>query len=133
VGVIAVFALLALGLLAACQYQAPVPPPAAPAPRPATADTVAAVRAESPTALIGRVIAIYAPERMAAVGDVPAAQFKEGDRVVFLGNEGLLTGGVVMAIFKEKNVIHVKWDVAKSPGRDPIVGDLCWFEPHKPQ
>lgn len=111
--------------LAACQPKktSVTRPPQPPAPKPATAQTLAALKASDPNALIGRVVYVLPDERLASVRDIPVQQFKEGDIVSFMGNEGYLTSGQVVRIVDGS--LHVKWFTPPPGGRAPIVGDLC--------
>ncbi len=117
---------LVMGItLVACQKNTAPPPPAVvqpPTPTPATADTISAIRAAEPKALIGRVVVVLPTDRLAAIGEVPVQDFKVGDRLSFMGNEGFLTTGVVLRI---ESTVNVKWDPPGPKGRAPIAGDLC--------
>lgn len=117
---------LAALLSAGCQKSAPPPAPTPiaqpPVPMPATLETIAALRKSAPNLPIGRVTHLLPEYRLASVGDVPVKDFKVGQRVSFMGNDGFLTGGEVVRIVGDG--LHVKWDVPPASGRAPIVGDL---------
>ena len=68
-----------------------------PEPAPMSEDAVAAYRKKHPEALIGRVVAVRAQDRLVSVGDVPVVDFKRGDAVTFLGasDERVGNGDVV--------------------------------------
>jgi len=120
-------------LLLACQTKkavTPPPPPPPPAPQPATPDTLSALRAAVPNALIGRVVAVLPDKRLAAVSGIPVQRVKVGQHVSFMGNEGFLTGGEVVTTVDEW--VHVKWEPPPATGRAPIVGDLCMAEIKRP-
>ena len=87
-------------------------------------------RRSSPPAIVGRVIALERKGRpFAAVGDVPMAEFSEGDSVTFVDSlNRRLTQGVVR--FVGEDAVHVEWMPPPAPGkqspqaRAPRVGDL---------
>lgn len=76
-----------------------------------------------PDAQIGRVIATLPEDRLAAVADVPVGQFAQGDAVTFIGAEGALVSGEVVAVVR--NTLHVRYASPAAGQRTPVVGDLA--------
>jgi hypothetical protein len=96
---------------------------------PASPQVVVAIRKEitasNPDALVGVVIAVEPKGRpFAAVSDVPAEQFREGDPMTFIdSNNNQLTHGIVRRIVG--NMVHVQWYPPLKDQRAPRVGDLA--------
>lgn len=91
------------------------------------------ISASDPGALVGRVIAVEPHGRpFAAVSDVPAEQFHDGDPITFVDSRReVLTHGFVRRVVD--NTVHVEWlppvtvpsgSTTASP-RAPRVGDLA--------
>lgn len=77
-----------------------------------------------PNARLGVVIAVLADKGLVAVGDLPVADFAEGDVLVLLDKDQKVIGaGTVVA--KTANALHVKYDVTTPKGREPVIGDLA--------
>ena len=110
--------LLGAVLLTGCTQKQPA---AKSAPAPIGNDAVAAYQKKHPDALIGRVVAVRAEDRLVAAGDVPVDQFKAGDAVIILGSdqEQIATGDVVSL---GKSWVHVHY--SDSARRVPALGDL---------
>ncbi|HEV8606659.1 MAG TPA: hypothetical protein VGQ99_14890 [Tepidisphaeraceae bacterium] len=104
-----------------CTQKQPEPP--APQPAQVGDDVIAAFRKKHPDAQIGRVIAVRPEDRLVAVGDMPVADFKRGDVVVFVsaGDEHS-TGGEVVDI--RKDTITVRYAEPTAGQRPPKAGDL---------
>jgi hypothetical protein len=115
---------IGLGLLAGCQRVAPEEPVVEPpAPPRLDEDTRARYQKLYPDAHIGRVIATLPGDRLAAVGDVPVQQFRPGDVVTFVGAEGTLVSGEVVAVMQD--TLHVRYLEPAAGQRPPVVGDLA--------
>ena len=113
--------LLGAVLFSGCTRQKPQEP--TPQPAMMSDDAVAAYRKKHPEALIGRVVAIRAQDHLLAAGDVPVADFKQGDAVVILGSsEQQITTGDVVSM--GKSWIHVHYNDSAAGGRAPELGDL---------
>lgn len=115
------------GWIAGCAHKAPVPGPVATEPV-GTAQTLEEARARfkaaNPGAEIGAVIAVLPEHNLAAIGDIPAANFKVGDPVTFLDNNlNDLTIGSVVAIVN--NNLQVQYEAPAAGHRAPEVGDLA--------
>jgi hypothetical protein len=79
----------------------------------------------NPQALVGVVTAVEPKGRpFAAVGDVPTADFHDGEPISFMDKkQDLLTHGIVRRILPD--VVHVQWYPPSSDKRAPRVGDLA--------
>jgi hypothetical protein len=115
------------GCLAGCANKPPAANPTTTEPV-GTAETLEQARtrfkAANPGAEIGAVIAVLPEHNLAAVGDIPAANFKVGDPVTFLDNNlDDLTIGSVVAIVN--NNLQVQYETPTAGHRAPEVGDLA--------
>src|SRR4051794_36111006 len=83
------------------------------------------VATTNPSALVGVVIAVEPKGRpFAAVGDVPAQEFHEGDPIAFIdSNQNELTHGIVRRVVAD--AVHVEWFKPTNGQREPRVGDLA--------
>jgi hypothetical protein len=96
---------------------------------PATPAMVRTIRQQvattNPSALVGVVIAVEPKGRpFAAVGDVPAQEFHEGDPIAFIdSNQNELTHGIVRRVVAD--AVHVEWFKPTNGQREPRVGDLA--------
>jgi len=99
--------LLGIVLLDGCTRQKA--PEAKPQSAPISDDALAKYRKKHPEALIGRVVAIRPEDHLLAAGDVPVADFKQGDAVVILGSseQEIATGDVVSM---GKSWLHVHYN-----------------------
>ena len=99
------------------------PPESKPQPAAMSDDALAAYRKKHPEALIGRVVAIRPEDHLLAAGDVPVADFKQGDAVVILGSsqQEITTGDVVSM---GKTWLHVHYNDPASGQRPPQLGDI---------
>lgn len=76
-----------------------------------------------PDARVGVVMAVRDELRLAAVGQVPVSDFRDGDTITFIDlNEQVLAHGTVASI--EEGLLVVRYEPAQD-GRDPRVGDLA--------
>lgn len=116
--------MLGLVCLAGCKTKTDEPQAPAPAPVPVVEDDVKArLQRLEPNALIGRVTAILAEDRLAAVGEVPPQDFSVGDVVVFYGaSEQVVGHGKVVKA--DATLLHVKFEEPAAGQRAPAVGDL---------
>jgi hypothetical protein len=114
-------ATLMAGVLAGCQHKKAAPVPLAPE---AVQEIRQSYMSVDPKARVGVVIAALPEKGLVAVGDVPVADFKEGDVVVFIDNHRqVIAAGKVVA--KTADALHVSYDLAGAHGREPGVGDLA--------
>jgi len=111
--------------MSGCQ---PAPPPPPPATEPAmpSPDKIAELRQsyqqQAPGTLVGEVVGVLTSDRLAAVGDVPAQEFKEGDYVTFVDmSRKVINRGRVVRVVND--LVDVKYE----PGgvRPPRDGDLA--------
>lgn len=76
-----------------------------------------------PHAKVGTVIAVLPDKALAAVGDLPVADFQIGDVLVLMDTKQQVIGaGHVVA--KTADAVHIAYDVT-AKGRAPQVGDLA--------
>lgn len=117
-------AVIGAGFLAGCQARVTEEPVVEPPP-PARLPDDARERYQKlyPDAQIGRVIATLPGERLAAVADVPVQQFRRGDALTFIGAEGTLVSGEVVAVVQD--TLHVRYTAPEGERRAPVVGDLA--------
>ena len=122
----AIATLAAAAALAGCQNkQQQAGPPIAP---PATAETAQQIRQafqqRDPSTLVGLVIATLPDADLAAVGDVPVNQFKNGDLVTFIdSNQAIIAVGNV--VNTTADAVHVKYHPQGDVARAPREGDLA--------
>jgi hypothetical protein len=122
----AIATLAAAAALAGCQNkQQQAGPPVAP---PASAETVRQIRQafqeRDPSTLVGPVIATLPDADLAAVGDVPVDQFKNGDLVTFIdSNQAIIAVGNV--VNTTADAVHVKYHPQGDAARPPREGDLA--------
>jgi hypothetical protein len=114
-------------MLVGCKSQAPAPTQPPPPP-PVTQQQFSQIRdsyqAANPNARVGLVTSVLPSANLAAVGDVPVADFKAGDFITFEDSQlNILTSGVVEST--DGNVLTVKYDNPDAGGRIPAVGDLA--------
>lgn len=80
--------------------------------------------AVDPNAKVGLVIAVLPEKGLAAVGDLPVADFFRGDVLVFVDPaQKIIAAGTVVE--KTADALHVKYDLTTPKGRAPQVGDLA--------
>ena len=113
--------LLGIVLLDGCTREKP--PELKPQPAAMSDDALASYRKKHPEALIGRVVAIRPEDHLLAAGDVPVADFKQGDAVVILGSseQEIATGDVVST---GKSWLHVHYNDPPTGQRAPQPGDI---------
>ena len=76
-----------------------------------------------PNAKVGLVVAMLPEKGLAAVGDVPVADFQVGDVLVLMDTKQQIIGaGHVVA--KTDDALHISYDVT-AKGRAPQVGDIA--------
>ena len=123
---------IGMGMLAGCQ-QKTTEQPVIVEPPPARLEDNARARYQAlyPDAQIGRVIATLPGDRLAAVADVPVGQFNKGDAVTFVGGEGTLVSGEVVAVVQD--TLHVRYANPAAGLRAPVVGDLAIRFKGRPQ
>ena len=77
----------------------------------------------TPTLRVGEVLAVYPPANLAAVGDIPVADFHTGDPITFVvGQNAYVTGHVLQVV---NGNLHVRYEVADASARPPQVGDVA--------
>lgn len=96
---------------------------------PATPDALEMIRqqikATNPNAFVGQVVATLPDGKFAAVGDVPVAEFREGEVISFIDvSKRPLAHGVVRAIGPD--TLHVEIEQVEPGGRAPQVGDIAY-------
>ena len=118
--------LMIAALLAGCR-NSPAPPADQPAAPPAGANPTlqqlrAAFAKDPKVAAVGVVQIVLSDDKVAQVGEVPAAEFKDGDIVTFVGPNGAVGAAHVIAV--KSDCVHVSW--SERPGqRAPAIGDLA--------
>jgi hypothetical protein len=115
------------GVVAGCAHKQP-PVPAPPASQPVPTYTLDSARDQlkraNPNTEVGSVVAVLSEANLAAVADVPTANFRVGDPITFLDDMlGDLTLGTVVAI--ENGRLHVRYDAPPAGRRAPEVGDFA--------
>lgn len=123
-GWLGLMGLLAGIALAGCAAQ---PDAKTKTPTVANSSQVARIRAQyqklDPNSRVGVVIAVRPQDRLAAVGDIPTGDFKQGDVISFEDvNQNLLTVGSVKDVMP--NFLVVEYAPPAQGGRDPVNGDL---------
>jgi hypothetical protein len=116
------------GVLGGCANHQPAPAPPAAVQPVGTPLSLAAARDQltraNPNAEVGSVVAVLPESNLAAVGDMPLADFRVGDAVTFLdGNLNSLTLGTVVRI--QNGNLHVRYDAPPAGHRLPEVGDIA--------
>lgn len=115
---------IGFGLLAGCQRKAAEPASVEPPPPPRLDEDVRTrYQKLYPDAQIGRVIATLPGERLAAIADLPVKQYVKGDALTFVGAEGALVSGEVVAVVQD--TLHVRYAEPAAGQRGPVVGDLA--------
>lgn len=119
--------LIVAGLVTGCAPKQP-PAPAPPATQPVPTYTLDSARDQlkraNPNTEVGSVVAVLSEANLAAVADVPTANFHIGDPITFLDDTlGDLTLGTVVAI--ENGRLHVRYDAPPAGHRAPEVGDFA--------
>jgi hypothetical protein len=78
----------------------------------------------NPNAEVGSVVAVLPESNLAAVGNIPVANFRVGDAITFLdGDLNSLTLGTVVRI--QNGNLHVRYDAPPAGHRLPEVGDIA--------
>ena len=120
----AVICVMGMGLLAGCQRKAAEPVVVEPPPPPRLDEDVRArYQKLYPDSHIGRVIATLPGERLAAIAELPVKQYTKGDALTFIGAEGTLVSGEVVAVVQD--TLHVRYAEPAAGQRGPVVGDLA--------
>ena len=119
---------VAAGLLTGCAPKKP--PTTSPADDPAHAGVHARfgpadqLKRANPNTEVGSVVAVVPEANLAAVSDVPTANFRIGDPITFLDeNLGDLTLGTVVAVVNGR--LLVRYDAPPAGHRVPQVGDFA--------
>jgi hypothetical protein len=119
------FAALA-GALSGCKSQTAEPNKPVPLKNPQSVRE--AFLAANPNARVGKVIAVIPQASLASVGDVPIADFHEGDAITFIVGENQYVQGVVLRVVNDKEsvpALHVHYDMNGATGRAPRIDDLA--------
>ena len=89
-----------------------------------TDDVREELQRQAPDAVIGRVTAVRAQDKLVAVGDLPVDRLNVGDPMTFYGGRNQILGtGVIVA--KTPDAVHVRYQPPRSGQRAPVRGDLA--------
>jgi pyruvate dehydrogenase E2 component (dihydrolipoamide acetyltransferase) len=119
---------IAAGLVTGCAPKKPPTTSPSPMTQPTPSFTLDSARDQlkraNPNTEVGSVVAVLPEANLAAVGDVPTANFRIGDPITFLDDTlGDLTLGSVVAI--ENGRLHVRYDAPPAGHRAPQIGDFA--------
>ncbi len=83
-----------------------------------------------PKAIVGQVTEVVDKDKLATIEKVPAESVKEGDIMLFMGNEGTIATGTIKEIARDKGEVKVLYTpMRRAPGKGDLAVPLVERKP----